>query len=219
MVSASPVRPNPVARSGRRRWDEHVSTFLTTARLTLREFTAADAPLLTALDGDPDVMRYLTGGRPTPAAEIRDRVLPRMLAAYRRPPGWGWWAAERRHDGMFLGWFEFRPTTDGDAREVELGYRLRRAAWGAGYATEGARALVDKGFAELDVARIVATTMAVNRGSRRVMEKAGLAYVRTFHQDWPKAIEGAEHGEVEYALTRREWRDGRPSASPSPAGR
>ncbi|WP_319461745.1 GNAT family N-acetyltransferase [Micromonospora sp. RTP1Z1] len=195
-----------------------MSIFLSTARLTLREVTAADAPLLTALDGDPDVMRYLTGGRPTPPEEVRERVLPRMLAAYRRPPGWGWWAAERRDDGAFLGWFEFRPTTDGDPREVELGYRLRRATWGAGYATEGARALVHKGFAEPGVARVVATTMAVNRGSRRVLEKAGLTYVRTFHQDWPEAIEGAEHGEVEYALTRWEWRDRRRSAPRSPAG-
>ena len=191
-----------------------MSIFLTTARLVLREFTAADAPLLTELDADPDVMRYLTGGRPTSADEIRDRVLPRMLAAYRRPPGLGWWAAEQRQDGTFLGWFEFRPTRDGDPREVELGYRLRRTAWGAGYATEGSRALIDKGFAELGVERVVATTMAVNRGSRRVMEKAGLGYVRTFHQDWPEAIEGSEHGEVEYALTRREWREHRPS----PAG-
>lgn len=191
-----------------------MSIFLTTARLVLREFTSADAPLLTELDADPDVMRYLTGGRPTSADEIRDRVLPRMLAAYRRPPGLGWWAAEQRRDGTFLGWFEFRPTRDGDRREVELGYRLRRTARGAGYATEGSRALIDKGFTELGVERVVATTMAVNRGSRRVMEKAGLGYVRTFHQNWPEAIEGSEHGEVEYALTRREWRDRRPA----PAG-
>lgn len=182
-----------------------VSTFLITDRLVLREFTAGDAPHLADLDADPDVMRHLTGGRPTAPAEIRDRVLPRMLAAYRTPPGLGWWAAERRTDGAFLGWFEFRPVRDGDPREVELGYRLRRSAWGAGYATEGSRALVHKGFTELSVERVMATTMAVNAGSRRVMEKAGLAYVRTFHQDWPEQIEGSEHGEVEYALTRPQW--------------
>ncbi|MGW5673254.1 GNAT family N-acetyltransferase [Micromonospora sp. NPDC003776] len=182
-----------------------VSTFLATDRLVLREFTPDDAPLLVGLDADPEVMRHLTGGRPTPAAEIHDRVLPRLLAAYRTPPGLGWWAAQRRTDAAFLGWFEFRPLREGDPREVELGYRLRRSAWGAGYATEGARALVHKGFTELGVERVMATTMAVNAGSRRVMEKAGLAYVRTFHQDWPEAIAGSEHGEVEYALTRDEW--------------
>ena len=53
--------------------------------------------------------------------------------------------------------------------------------------------------------RVVAETMAVNLGSRRVMEKCGLTLVRTFHQDWPDAIEGSEHGDVEYALTRADW--------------
>jgi RimJ/RimL family protein N-acetyltransferase len=41
--------------------------------------------------------------------------------------------------------------------------------------------------------------------SRRVMEKAGLTYVRTFHQEWPHRIEGEEHGDVEYALTKADW--------------
>jgi len=52
---------------------------------------------------------------------------------------------------------------------------------------------------------VVAETMAVNAASRRVMEKAGLTYVRTFHQEWPERIEGDEHGDVEYALTKDEW--------------
>jgi RimJ/RimL family protein N-acetyltransferase len=47
--------------------------------------------------------------------------------------------------------------------------------------------------------------MTVNTGSRRVMEKAGLSFVRTFTQDWPDALAGSEHGEVEYELTRTEW--------------
>ena len=47
--------------------------------------------------------------------------------------------------------------------------------------------------------------MAVNTASRRVMEKAGLAHARNFHEDWQEPIEGAEQGEVEYALTRADW--------------
>ena len=65
--------------------------------------------------------------------------------------------------------------------------------------------MIEKGFAELGVERVVAFTMVVNVASRRVMEKAGLKYVRTFHQAWPDHIEGEEHGDVEYALTRSEW--------------
>ncbi|MGW4500191.1 GNAT family N-acetyltransferase [Micromonospora sp. NPDC004336] len=182
-----------------------MTIFLSTDRLVLREFTAGDADLLVELDGDPEVMRYLTGGRPTPPEAIRERTLPRILDHYRRPPGLGWWAALRRESGEFLGWFEFRPVRDGDVREVELGYRLRRAAWGGGLATEGCRALIDKGFAELGVERVTANTMTVNAASRRVMEKAGLRFVRTYVGDWPETIDGSEHGEVEYALTRQQW--------------
>lgn len=47
--------------------------------------------------------------------------------------------------------------------------------------------------------------MAVNAGSRRVMEKAGLTFVRGYFGDWPEAIDGSEHGEVEYRLTREDW--------------
>jgi RimJ/RimL family protein N-acetyltransferase len=47
--------------------------------------------------------------------------------------------------------------------------------------------------------------MAVNTASRRVMEKAGLSLERTFYRDWPDPIEGTEHGEVEYALTKADW--------------
>ncbi|MER8186175.1 GNAT family N-acetyltransferase [Kitasatospora sp. NPDC094015] len=179
-----------------------MTSYLTTARLELRPFTAADTELLVDLDSDPEVMRFLTGGRATGREAVEREVLPGYLDGYRRHPSFGHFAAYGRADGAFLGWFEFRPLPGGPPGEVELGYRLRRAAWGRGYATEGARALVRRGFAELGVERVIAVTMAVNLGSRWVMEKAGLRLVRTFHQDWPEPIEGAEHGEVEYALER-----------------
>lgn len=89
--------------------------------------------------------------------------------------------------------------------EPELGYRLRKGAWGKGYATEGSRALIDKAFTELGATRVFAETMVVNTASRRVMEKAGLRLVRTFHADWPVRIPGDEHGDVEYAIPREEW--------------
>ncbi|WP_354642520.1 GNAT family N-acetyltransferase [Kitasatospora camelliae] len=182
-----------------------MSVYLETERLTLRRFTPADADLLVELDADPGVMRYLSGGRATPRAVVEQEIIPLYLRHYRDTPDLAWWAALDRDGGEFLGWFEFRPTGR-EAGEVELGYRLRRAAWGRGLATEGARALVARGFGELGVRRVVGYTMAVNLGSRRVLEKAGLRYVRTFHEDWPDPIAGAEHGEVEYALDRAGWR-------------
>ena len=187
-------------------WKEcGMRVFLETERLLLHRFTESDVGNLHDLDGDPEVMRFVNGGRPVPRDVIRNETLPRFLRAYERFEGLGVWAAIERWTGEFLGWFEFYPRKDVGPDEVELGYRLRRPAWGKGYATEGSRALIRKGFTELGVRRVVAETMAVNAASRRVMEKAGLKYVRTFHQEWPWRIEGEEHGDVEYALTKAEW--------------
>ena len=173
--------------------------------MVLRRFTESDVDNLHDLDGDPEVMRFINGGKPTPHDKIRDDTLPRFLRSYERFEGLGVWATIERSTGEFLGWFEFYPWKDADPSEVELGYRLRRFAWGKGYATEGSRALIRKGFTELGVQRVVAETVAVHTASRRVMEKAGLMYVRTFHQEWPERIEGDEHGDVEYALRKADW--------------
>jgi RimJ/RimL family protein N-acetyltransferase len=178
---------------------------LETERLVLRRFTEADVDALVALDADPEVMRYVTGGVPTPRYEIETEILPAYLRYHERFEGLGYWATVEKATDAFVGWFEFRPPAEG----VELGYRLRRAAWGKGFATEGALALIDKGFAELGVERVVAHTLVVHAASRRVLEKVGLPYVRTFHADWPYRIDGDEHGDVEYALTRSEWEERR----------
>ncbi|MGB2571171.1 GNAT family N-acetyltransferase [Micromonospora citrea] len=181
---------------------------LETARLRLRRFTADDVDHLVALDADPEVMRFLTGGVATPRETVRDEHLPRILARYDHTPGLGRWAAQERSTGEFLGWFALDPSDDGT--EAELGYRLRRAAWGRGLATEGSRALVRHAFDTVGVRRVWAQTMAVNVRSRAVMEKAGLRYVRTFHPHFDDPIPGTEHGEVEYELLRTD----RPPSAP-----
>ena len=181
---------------------------LETPRLVLREFTEDDAGNLFDLNSDPEVMRYLTGGRPTPREEIRDQIIPFHLAVYRRLDRLGTWAAQSAATGEFLGWFHFRPGPGADLTNIDLGYRLRRAVWNRGYATEGSRALIRMGFNGLGVQRVFAHTMAVNTASRRVMEKCGLTLVRTIPYEGADVIEGAGHGEVEYALTRPEWEAG-----------
>ncbi|MDP2009361.1 MAG: GNAT family N-acetyltransferase [Phenylobacterium sp.] len=163
-----------------------------TARLRLRPLTPDDLEHLVALHGDPQVMSFITGAGETREV-VETQSLPDLLA--RRT----WLLFEGE---TFLGWVSLR--VEGD--EAELGYRLTPAAWGRGYATEAARALVALGFRQLGLARIWGQTMAVNVGSRRVMEKAGLTYVRTFHLAWDDPLPGAEQGEVEYALSRADWR-------------
>ncbi|MFD9789908.1 GNAT family N-acetyltransferase [Streptomyces sp. NPDC059070] len=182
-----------------------MTVFLETERLRLRSFTPADAGHLFALDNDPEVTRFINGGRPTSREAVQERVLPRLLHDHPCSGTRGFWAAEEKSSGTFLGWFEFRPLDEDSSAVVELGYRLNRASWGKGYATEGSVALVDKGFTDLGVERVTANTMTVNTRSRRVMEKSGLLFLRSFTGDWPEAIPGSEHGEVEYELTRATW--------------
>jgi RimJ/RimL family protein N-acetyltransferase len=165
-----------------------------TERLRLRALTLDDVDLLVALDSDPEVMRYINGGRPTPRAET-EAVVRRSLDHR--------WLAFERSTGAFVGWFGLRPS--GTARERELGYRLRQETWGNGYATEGSRALIVAAFTELGVSRVWAQTMTVNTRSRRVMERCGMRFVRTFHLEWPEPIAGTELGDVEYELLKHDW--------------
>ncbi len=193
-----------------------MDVFLQTERMTLRRFTGADLDDLVELDSDPEVMRFLTNGRSTPYEVVRDDVVPRILAEYEGSSRHGRWAATDTGTGRFLGWFSLARPDHDDLDEADLGYRLRRESWGQGFATEGARALVRTAFTGLGLRRVFATTMAVNVASRRVMEKAGLRYVRTFHLEFDDPIPGTEHGEVEYAVTADEWQRTR---QPRPAGR
>lgn len=186
-----------------------------TKRLILRRFTVDDADHLFELDGDPEVVRFLSGGAPTPHEVIETEILPRFLQYDERLPGFGFWAAEEKASGSFIGWFSLQPAREGDPGEAYLGFRLRRSAWGKGYATEGARALIDLGFVELGMERVVATTYQDNVASRRVMEKSGMKLTRTFrltatdleHVDTfhVASQELWDGDDVEYSLQKAEW--------------
>lgn len=188
-----------------------MKTLLETKRLRLRQFTPADANYLFRLDNDPEVMHYINGGTPTPREAIENDILPGFCHYDERFPGFGVWAAELKTTSKFLGWFSLRPTNQTND-EAALGYRLNRAAWGQGYATEGVQALIRQGFTAWGLQRIVATTYEENRASRRVMEKAGMMLVRrfrlslediqnadTFHTDSTEIWDGDD---VEYAIER-----------------
>lgn len=167
---------------------------LRTARLRMTPLAESDLPHLVAMNGDPEVMRFITGRASTPQ-EVADE-LPGLLGDAR---GMGLWSG---YDGAtFVGvWFL---TVDPDDPEAgELGWRLPRSAWGRGLAVEGACAVVAHGFETLRLQRLWAETMAVNTRSRRVMERLGMRHVRTDVREWDDPIPGWEHGEVRYELTR-----------------
>jgi RimJ/RimL family protein N-acetyltransferase len=181
-----------------------VDAFVETDRLVLRRFTHEDFESIVELDSDPVVKRFIDNGAPVDRRELAE-TLEWWLGWYERSERYGFWAAIDKSTGRFVGWFHLRPGEGAGPDEPELGYRLRREVWGRGYATEGARALIDKAFADLGVERVYASTMAVNVASRRVMEKAGMRFVRTFDADWPVRIPGDEKGDVEYAIERAQW--------------
>ncbi|HLO87424.1 MAG TPA: GNAT family N-acetyltransferase [Nostocaceae cyanobacterium] len=159
-----------------------MQVFLETERLILRQFTEADADNLFELDSDPEVVKWTTNlGQPTSYASITTETLPSFFEYYQKYANYGYWAAIEKSSQSFIGWFLLRPIIHASyfhpqfvsASDIELGYRLGKSAWGQGYATEGAKALIKKGFSE-GVQRIVAVAFAANSASIRVMEKAGL---------------------------------------------
>ena len=179
---------------------------LETERLLLRRFTEADAGPLAALYGVPRVMRFITLRPPSPA-EVESTILPRYLREYRElAEGLGSFAAVDKRTGQLAGRFGLNPANSyGLTGGTELGYRLYPAFWGRGLATEGARALIRTAFERLELDRVVATTMADNTGSWRVLEKCGMRRIRTFYYPDAELMPGGEHGDYVYELTRGDW--------------
>jgi RimJ/RimL family protein N-acetyltransferase len=192
-----------------------VRVLLETQRLILRAFTRADKDLLVELDSDPEVMRWLNGGNPTPPEFIEREIMPRFTSY---DGAFGFWAALRKSDGEFIGWLSLRRH---DADEAALGYRLRREAWGRGYATEGGNALIGLAFDELGMQRVMAGTYEDNARSLRVMQRLGmrergrfkitdedLAASDTFDPG-TQSVWGGE--DVEYEISVDGWRTRRSS--------
>lgn len=174
---------------------------LQTTHLTIGPCSPRDRDDFISLELDPEVMRFLNGGH----AVDHDTVDPDAPFLMPRGTEPHVWTARRTGNGAFVGWFCLWPDSD---TQAELGYRLRRSEWGHGFASEGASALIGWGFRSAGYDKVVATTMAVNQASRRVMEKIGMTYARTVSVDTPDPIPGSEHGEVWYELLRSDWNGG-----------
>lgn len=175
---------------------------LETARLELRSFTPEDAERLFELDHDPQVMRFIGPYGLDSVEAYRERIESVYVPYAARADGLGLWAAWEKASGQFVGWCCLRPAADYRfaveagfrANDAELGYRLRPSAWGQGFATEVSRALIrdviERGFA----GDVVASALAANRASTRVMEKCSLRLDREFR------LPGFAEVSVSYAL-------------------
>lgn len=145
---------------------------LRTGRLLLRPWRDEDRAPFAAINADPETMRHFPA--PLTRAES-DAMIDRALAKW-AAQGFGFWAVALA-DGPFIGFVGLnRPVNEPQLRDlVEIGWRLSRAHWGRGYATEAARAALAFGFAR-GMPEIVAFTAQGNARSRRVMERLGMTH-------------------------------------------
>jgi RimJ/RimL family protein N-acetyltransferase len=149
---------------------------LLTPRLRLRQFRPADEPALADINADPEVTRYLN----RPVGRAASRAFYENAVAHWASHGFGFWAAESREPGaagsflgfIGLGYATFLPQL---AHRVEIGWRLGRAAWGRGLATEGALAARDHAFGTLGLEELISIIHPDNERSRRVAAKLGMS--------------------------------------------
>jgi RimJ/RimL family protein N-acetyltransferase len=145
-----------------------------TERMLLRRFTEADVDAFSGINAHPQVTRFLRDGAPY----TREDTMELMASIDRHwdERGFGLWAAESRATGELLGFVglavpEFLPEV---LPAVEVGWRLARARWGTGLATEGGEASLRYGFDVLGCDRIVSIRQPANTASGRVMQKLGM---------------------------------------------
>jgi RimJ/RimL family protein N-acetyltransferase len=170
-----------------------VTTALRTSRLLLRQWRDDDVAAFAELSADPAVMEYLVV--PLPGWVARKR-------AHWEEYGFGQWVVEIPGEASFIGVVGLE-TVSYEAPftpAVEIAWRLARAYWGRGYATEAARAALDYGFNELGLTEIVALTVPANWRSRRVMERLGMTRAEADDFDHPRVPEGPLKRHVLYRL-------------------
>jgi RimJ/RimL family protein N-acetyltransferase len=142
-----------------------------TERLILRPFRDEDREAFAAINGDPRVGDWLGGVRTRAES---DQTIDRINAGIAER-GYDFWAAARRSDDRLVGMIGLRPFDPSPPGPcIEMGWRLSPDAQGQGLATEGAKAALAWGFANLDVAEIIAFTAYNNLSSQAVMTRLGM---------------------------------------------
>lgn len=174
-----------------------------TERLLLRQWRTEDRQPFSAMNADPEVMRYF----PAPLTHGQSDAMADRCQMFLEKRGWGLWAVEVKAERAFIGFVGLSvPVADLPFMPcVEIGWRLAAAAWGKGYATEAARAALRVGFVDLQFAEIVSFTSVINARSRAVMERLGMTQDKqTFeHPGVPIGNLLREH--CLYRLSFEEW--------------
>jgi ribosomal-protein-alanine N-acetyltransferase len=151
-----------------------MTTIAETDRLIIRHWREGDVEDAFAIYGDPEVTRYLAGdARDTTIDSTREWLAKKLPTQAEKAP-LGLWAVEERSSGNVIGHALLQYAQINGEDRVEVGYALARAAWGKGYATEIAQAMIQVGFDTLDLAEIYGVVIPENTASRRVLEKVGM---------------------------------------------
>ena len=177
---------------------------LKTERLLLRQWRNEDMPEFAELNADPEVMEYYPELLSLQASNAGVEKFKSLISKN----GWGFWAVESVSDRSFIGLVGLhRPTYKlpfGPC--VEIGWRLARAYWGKGYATEAAGACLDFAFCRLDLPEVYAFTSVANMKSRAVMERLNMLNIEANfdHPIIPHNSPLREH--VVYKINKQQWR-------------
>jgi RimJ/RimL family protein N-acetyltransferase len=172
---------------------------ITSQRLVLRDWRGSDQAPWAAMNADPAVREHLG---PVLTADESAGSIAHFQADLDRN-GFGFWAVEVRGSGEFIGFTGLDTVDDGlPVTGVEIGWRLARPAWGHGYATEAALAVLDHGFDHLGLAEILAITTATNLRSQAVMRRIGMTYDPGADFDDPEAGPGPLRPQVVYRRRR-----------------
>jgi RimJ/RimL family protein N-acetyltransferase len=177
---------------------------LVTERLRLRPWRDADLAPFAALNADPEVMRWF----PEPLDRERSDALAARIRRSLRLLGFGLWAVEVPGKAEFIGFVGLsEPGFEAPFMAcIEVGWRLARAHWHRGYATEAARAAVAFGFETLGREEIVSFTVVGNAPSRAVMERLGMTHDPAEDFDHPSLSGHPLQRHVLYRLSRQDWR-------------
>lgn len=163
---------------------------INTERLILRPWKDDDLAPFAAMNADPAVREFFSGLLTKEESDASARRVQSKIAQH----GFGLFAAELRATGEFTGFIGLDPMDfpipGVKQPAIEIGWRLARAHWGKGLATEGAHAVVRYAFETLRLNEIVAITVPANVRSRRVMEKIGMTYMPALDFDHPRIAEG-----------------------------
>ena len=178
---------------------------LATARLVLRGWRESDLAPLAEINADPEVMRHLGGPVGRTAS---DMLVGRFLQKWEEEPRFGWWAAEAVPERRLIGFVGLaRPDfEDWPGPCVEIGWRLGRAWWGRGLATEAARACLDHAFRAVRLEEVLSFTTPANAPSQRVMARLGMARVEGGDFDHPLLRPGdPNRRHLLYRMRRDDW--------------